>query len=132
MIFYKLETINPRNEIKNYFNNIVKFPKYSINFGIIQEYFSILLLPYTLLNDTLVIDINNCESFELSTNEFYLKFPVTIEFIDTPIDIRDKYQYFTEANMQKLIGQGYSIPFHSLEEGVKDYVENYLVPNKYM
>jgi ADP-L-glycero-D-manno-heptose 6-epimerase len=51
-----------------------------------------------------------------------------IEFIDTPIDIRDKYQYFTEANMSKLIQSGYSKPFYSLEEGVADYVKNYLVP----
>jgi len=50
-----------------------------------------------------------------------------ISFIDTPIDIRDKYQYFTEADMSKLIGQGYNKPFHSLEEGVEDYVKNYLV-----
>lgn len=50
-----------------------------------------------------------------------------IEFIDTPIDIRDKYQYFTEANMSKLIQSGYSKSFHSLEEGVSDYVKNYLV-----
>ncbi len=49
-----------------------------------------------------------------------------IEFIDTPIDIRDKYQYFTEANMNKLKGIGYSKPFHSLEEGTTDYVQNYL------
>lgn len=54
-----------------------------------------------------------------------------IEFIDTPIDIRDKYQYFTEANMTKLKSIGYSKPFHTLEEGVKDYVENYLVGKKY-
>jgi ADP-L-glycero-D-manno-heptose 6-epimerase len=51
-----------------------------------------------------------------------------IDFIDTPIDIRDKYQYFTEANMSKLIITGYSKPFHTLEEGVADYVKNYLVP----
>jgi ADP-L-glycero-D-manno-heptose 6-epimerase len=51
-----------------------------------------------------------------------------IEFIDTPIDIRDKYQYFTEANMSKLIQSGYSKPFYSLEEGVADYVKNFLVP----
>jgi ADP-L-glycero-D-manno-heptose 6-epimerase len=51
-----------------------------------------------------------------------------IEFVDTPIDIRDKYQYFTEANMTKLIKSGYSKPFHTLEEGVADYVKNYLVP----
>jgi ADP-L-glycero-D-manno-heptose 6-epimerase len=54
-----------------------------------------------------------------------------IEFIDTPIDIRDKYQYFTEANMSKLKSIGYPKPFHTLEEGVKDYVENYLVGKKY-
>ncbi len=54
-----------------------------------------------------------------------------IEFIDTPADIRDKYQYFTEANMAKLKGIGYNTPFHTLEEGVSDYVKNYLLPNKY-
>jgi ADP-L-glycero-D-manno-heptose 6-epimerase len=55
-----------------------------------------------------------------------------ISFIDTPEDIRDKYQYFTEANMQKLIGQGYTIPFHTLEEGVEDYVKNYLEGHRYL
>jgi ADP-L-glycero-D-manno-heptose 6-epimerase len=55
-----------------------------------------------------------------------------IEFIDTPADIRDKYQYFTEADMSKLKSIGYSIPFHTLEEGVEDYVKNYLMPNKYI
>jgi ADP-L-glycero-D-manno-heptose 6-epimerase len=54
-----------------------------------------------------------------------------IEFIDTPIDIRDKYQYFTEANMNKLISAGYSKPFTPLEEGVKDYVQNYLNAHNY-
>ncbi|MGV3630957.1 MAG: ADP-glyceromanno-heptose 6-epimerase [Bacteroidota bacterium] len=54
-----------------------------------------------------------------------------IEFIDTPADIRDKYQYFTEANMNKLISSGYKKPFHTLEEGVSDYVKNYLKGTKY-
>jgi ADP-L-glycero-D-manno-heptose 6-epimerase len=49
-----------------------------------------------------------------------------IEFIPMPEDIRDKYQYFTEANMQKLKDAGYSDSFYSLEEGVNDYVRNYL------
>jgi len=49
-----------------------------------------------------------------------------ISFIDTPSDIRNKYQYFTEADMNKLIEQGYSSSFHTLEEGVEDYVKNYL------
>ncbi len=49
-----------------------------------------------------------------------------IAFIDMPVDIRDKYQYFTEANMQKLQAAGYNRPFYSLEQGVGDYVRNYL------
>jgi ADP-L-glycero-D-manno-heptose 6-epimerase len=56
---------------------------------------------------------------------------VDINYVDTPIDIRDKYQYFTEANMNKLISIGYDKPFHSLEDGVIDYVQNYLIPAKY-
>ncbi|PKQ66856.1 ADP-glyceromanno-heptose 6-epimerase [Raineya orbicola] len=50
-----------------------------------------------------------------------------IKFIDTPADIRDKYQYFTEANMRKLKSIGYLKPFTTLEEGIKDYVQNYLM-----
>lgn len=49
-----------------------------------------------------------------------------IRFIDMPEDIRDKYQYFTEANMQKLKAAGYPNDFYTLEEGVDDYVRNYL------
>jgi ADP-L-glycero-D-manno-heptose 6-epimerase len=49
-----------------------------------------------------------------------------ISFMDTPLDIRDKYQYFTEANMSKLRKAGYSQSFTSLEDGVADYVGNYL------
>lgn len=51
----------------------------------------------------------------------------SISFIDTPIDIRDKYQYFTEAKMDKLKKIGYSKPFYSLEDGAGDYVRNYLM-----
>jgi len=58
--------------------------------------------------------------------------PENIEFIDTPIDIRDKYQYYTEANMEKLRKMGYDKAFYSLEEGIADYVKNYLIPNKYL
>ncbi len=49
-----------------------------------------------------------------------------IEFIDTPEDIRDRYQYFTEAKMEKLKSIGYTKPFHTLEEGIDDYVRHYL------
>ena len=49
--------------------------------------------------------------------------PEEISFIDTPIEIRDKYQYFTEAKMEKLRAAGFTRPFTSLEEGVKLYVQ---------
>ncbi|OQX96354.1 MAG: ADP-L-glycero-D-mannoheptose-6-epimerase [Bacteroidetes bacterium 4572_128] len=49
-----------------------------------------------------------------------------IKFIDTPLDIRDKYQYFTEAKMDKLISINYKEKFTSLEDGINDYVKNYL------
>ena len=55
-----------------------------------------------------------------------------IEFIDTPLDIRDKYQNFTEAKMNKLQKAGYAKPFASLEDGVEDYVKHYLSDGKYM
>lgn len=55
--------------------------------------------------------------------------PENIEFIDIPIDIRDTYQYFTEANMDKLKSIGYNQEFTSLEKGVNDYVVNYLSKN---
>lgn len=57
---------------------------------------------------------------------------VDIDFIDTPVDIRDKYQYFTEANMVKLASIGYTDKFYTLEDGVSDYVRNYLIPNTYL
>jgi ADP-L-glycero-D-manno-heptose 6-epimerase len=60
-----------------------------------------------------------------------LDMPANINFIDMPEDIRDTYQYFTQANMQKLKNAGYTQPFYSLEAGVDDYVRGYLVTLKY-
>lgn len=60
-----------------------------------------------------------------------LDMPVNIEYIDTPVDIRDKYQYFTEANMNKLLSCGYHHKFTALSEGVKDYVNNFLEKKAY-
>jgi len=54
-----------------------------------------------------------------------------IIFIDMPEDIRDKYQYFTEANMNKLKNAGYQEEFFSLENGINDYVRNYLAVENY-
>ena len=47
-----------------------------------------------------------------------LGMPAQIDFIDTPVEIRDRYQYFTEATMSKLKNEGYPNPFTTLEDGV--------------
>ena len=54
-----------------------------------------------------------------------------IEYIDTPEDIRERYQYFTEAVMDKLRNAGYNQTFHSLEEGIDDYVRHFLKAGRY-
>jgi len=58
--------------------------------------------------------------------------PAQIEFIEMPETIRDKYQYFTQANIQKLKATGYQGPKFTLEQAVTDYVQNYLVPHRHM
>ena len=58
--------------------------------------------------------------------------PVNIEYIDLPDHLADKYQYFTEANLDKIKKAGYTQKLSSLEEGVTDYVKNYLLPNNYL
>lgn len=57
---------------------------------------------------------------------------VNIEYIDLPEHLREKYQYFTEAKMDKIKKAGYSIPIKSLEDGVADYVKNYLLRNQFL
>lgn len=53
--------------------------------------------------------------------------PPSVAYIDMPETLKPKYQYFTEANMKRLRDAGYTKPFASLEDGVKDYVQNYLM-----
>jgi len=54
-----------------------------------------------------------------------------LEYIDTPADIRENYQYFTEADMSKLKAAGYDRHFHTLEEGIADYLKHYLEQASY-
>ena len=60
-----------------------------------------------------------------------MNYKINIVYVDTPFDLRDRYQYFTEANMTKLQLLGYYKSFTSLEDGVKDYVSNYLLKGNY-
>ncbi|MCX7798601.1 MAG: ADP-glyceromanno-heptose 6-epimerase [Melioribacter sp.] len=58
--------------------------------------------------------------------------PVNIEFVDMPTEIRNKYQYFTQANLKKLRDAGYNKPIMNVQQGVDDYVKNYLLKNSYL
>ncbi len=70
--------------------------------------------------------------YDLVSNTFKaMRVDENIEFIDTPEDIREKYQYYTQAKMAKLLSIGYDKGFYSLEDGVDDYVKNYLMKNTY-
>ncbi|RLD58432.1 MAG: ADP-glyceromanno-heptose 6-epimerase [Bacteroidetes bacterium] len=69
---------------------------------------------------------------DLATATFHsMGLEPNIEFIDTPMDIRDKYQYFTEADMGKLKSEGYDKAFFELEQGIEEYVQGYLIPGLY-
>ena len=58
--------------------------------------------------------------------------PVNIEYIDLPVHLLEKYQYFTESNMNKIKKAGCNIPITKLEDGVADYVKNYLLGNQFL
>ncbi len=66
--------------------------------------------------------------FDLASSTFHaLALEPNISFIDTPADIRDTYQYYTQADMHKLRSMaGYQQPFYDLESGIEDYVQRYL------
>jgi ADP-L-glycero-D-manno-heptose 6-epimerase len=55
-----------------------------------------------------------------------------IEYFDMPDHLSEKYQYFTEAGMVKIKKTGYSKSLFSLEDGITDYVKNYLLKEKYL
>jgi ADP-L-glycero-D-manno-heptose 6-epimerase len=58
--------------------------------------------------------------------------PVNIEFIEMPDTLKEKYQYFTEANIEKIKNAGYKDEISSLEDGIADYVKNYLMTDSYL
>jgi len=58
--------------------------------------------------------------------------PINIEFIEMPENLKEKYQYFTQANIDKIRNAGYTKPISSLEDSVIDYVQNYLMKNAYL
>ena len=75
------------------------------------------------------VGTGKAESFNTLAKSIFhaLNIEERIEYIEMPETLRDKYQYFTEADITKLRSIGYTKEFYNLTEGAKDYVTNYLV-----
>ena len=89
--------------------------------------------PETFISGIYNVGTGHARSFNDLVNATFsaLDQSANIEYIDMPEDIRETYQYFTEASMKKINAAGYLLPFYSLEEGINDYVRNYLSKEKY-
>ncbi len=138
VIFHSFNQINEKGEVKLFRSHN---PNYSDggqlrDFVYVKDLIDVLYFAYgeNLKNGIYNLGSGKARTFlDLANATFKaLGKKPNIEFIDTPIDIRDKYQYYTEANMNKLNEQGYKKPFTSLEDGVNDYVTNYLISTKYL
>jgi len=93
---------------------------------------------YWLMNNHITSGLYNVGTGKARTFEDLVKatftgmgIPPVIEYIDMPEDIKGKYQYFTQADMHKLQQAGYKEAFYSLEEGINQYVKNYLIRKSY-
>lgn len=73
----------------------------------------------------------HAQSFKTLAESVFLAMGLepNIEYIDMPMDLREKYQYFTEADISKLRGAGYTKEFRDLRSGAEDYVQNHLQLN---
>ncbi|OED37743.1 ADP-glyceromanno-heptose 6-epimerase [PVC group bacterium (ex Bugula neritina AB1)] len=58
--------------------------------------------------------------------------PVSIEYVDMPSNIRDQYQYFTQADIDKIMNTGYKEPLIPFKSAIRDYVQNYILKDKYL
>lgn len=91
------------------------------------------LMSKNQLSDIFNLGTGEARTFlDLTNNTFRaMGIEPAISYIDTPADIRDNYQYFTQANMAKLRSIGYDTPFTSLEKGIEAYVKDYLTEGRY-
>lgn len=137
VVFHTFNQINKNGEMKLFRSHNPKYKdgEQLRDFVYVKDVVSVCLFLMNKKPDSGLYNLGTGKArtfLDLAKNTFKaLGKEPNISFVDTPEDIRDKYQYFTEANMVKLISQGYNKPFSSLEEGVNDYVKNHLVNYKY-
>lgn len=105
------------------------------DFIYIKDVLNVILFWYKHQNNSGIYNLGTGQArtfLDLAKSVFAaLNLDDNIGFIPTPEDIRDKYQYYTQAEMQRTLDAGYDLGFTSLEDGIKDYVQNYLLKNEY-
>lgn len=137
VIFHAYHQINNNGKMKLFKSHKLEYTDggQMRDFIYVKDVVSICLFLYEnqLQSGLYNVGTGKAESFlELALSTFAaMSIEPNIEFIDTPIDIRDKYQYFTEADMSKLKGIGYSKSFFPLRLGIEDYVSQFLTKQKY-
>lgn len=137
VIFHTFHQIQKTNSMKLFRSHRPNFKdgEQSRDFIYIKDLLSIIdfLMNHSVASGLYNVGTGRARTFyDLAKNTFLAmgKTP-DISFIDTPEDIRGNYQYFTEANMSKLRSAGYQKSFYTLEKGIQDYVENYLMKDAY-
>jgi ADP-L-glycero-D-manno-heptose 6-epimerase len=137
VIFHAYRQIHETGTMKLFRSHNPEFEdgKQKRDFIYVKDVVKILIYFFVNRNQSGIFNVGTGEArtfLDLATNTFYsMRKEPDIRFVDTPEDIRDTYQYFTEAKMDKLRAAGYTDPFHSLEEGIEAYVQEYLAGNTY-
>ena len=127
--FHQIKSTGKMNLFRSH-NSKYKDGEQLRDFIYVKDVVKICLFLYKNQNHSGLFNVGTgkAETFKaLVENTFEaLNMECQINYIDTPEDIRDKYQYFTEADMSKLESVGYKEAFYSLKEGVEDYIQHYL------
>ncbi len=137
VIFHAFNQIQETGEMKLFRSHLPEYKngEQSRDFVYVKDVVSVLLFLFETRKKSGLYNLGTGKArtfYDLAANTFRaLGKEPNISFVDTPKDIRDKYQYFTEANMSKLLKAGYDKDFYSLEDGIQDYVQNYLVDKVY-
>lgn len=137
VIFHAYKQINETGQMKLFRSHNPKFEngKQMRDFIYVKDVVNVCLFFYLSQKNSGIYNLGTGQArtfLDLVTNTFRaMHLDPKINFIDTPEDIRDKYQYFTEAKMGKLRAAGYNLEFTSLEEGIEEYVQSYLVNTQY-
>ena len=132
VIFHTLNQINDSGEMKLFKSHKrgIKDGHQQRDFVYVKDVVDVLHFLYKKQKGSGLYNLGTGKArtfLDLATLTFKaMKKEANISFIDTPKDIRKNYQYFTEADISKLRSIGYKKKFHSLEDGIQDYVKNFL------